>query len=235
MSRLRTAVSLIATVLIAASLAGVVLVRAFPGASAESEGAKAPTTQAPAGAVAPRVSAATAPVAPAAVGQLAEARDCVTHVTSYDRVTPTVKQETSSASLAIVGTVSAVDAARWNTPDGAAPVASVTAATTVYRLVTFSVDSALKGSVGKSIQLRLPGGRAGCETFLPEGVPVDINVGDRLAIFVQNLPALDANGAPAPTAVDAWPVGTDGTIQTPADGTMTVSMFVSKVTSATAP
>jgi hypothetical protein len=41
--------------------------------------------------------------------------------------------------------------------------------------------------------------------------------------------------AATPTVVDAWPVGTDGTIQTPADGTMTVSIFASKVTSAAAP
>ena len=235
MSRLRAAVSLIATVLTAGILAVVVLLRTPAGGPVGSEGAKTPAAQAPAGAIAPQVSGAAAPAAAEAVGQVAEARDCVTHVTSYDRVSPTVSHETSSASLAIIGTVSAMAPPRWNTSDGAAPAAYVTAATTVYRLITFSVDSTLKGTAGKSIQLRLPGGRAGCEAFLPDGVPVDINVGDRLAIFVQNLPALDANGAPAPTAVDAWPVGTDGTIQTPADGTMTVSIFASKVTSAAAP
>lgn len=234
MSRFRAALSLIATILLAGALAVAVLLR-VPEVVPVGSSSNTPSTRTPAGARVPAASAAAAPVAAAAVGQVAEARECVTHRTTYDRVPPTLGQETSSASLAIVGTVSAVASARWNTSDGSAPAADVAAASTVYRLVTLKVDSAMKGNPGPSIQLRAPGGRAGCEAFIPDGVPVDINVGDKLAIFAQNLPALDANGANAPTVVDAWLVGSDGTIQTPADGTLTVSSFTSKVTSAAAP
>lgn len=166
------------------------------------------------------------------IGQIAEARECETHLTIYDRVLPTIAQETAASSQVILGPVVSVEPARWNTPDGAPASADKIAATTVYRNVTLSVETSMKGTAGATVTLRVPGGRAGCELFVPDGIPLDIGVGDRLALFVQDLPALDARAVRLPTVVDAWPVLDGATVVTPADGQLSVDAFVTAVKAA---
>jgi hypothetical protein len=180
-----------------------------------------------AGAAISRVGSSDAPVAPTVVvvGQEVVQGDCVTHSTVYDRITPTIAQQTRSSDLSIVGTVGAVQAPRWNTPDGGPANKQKSTATSVYRLVTISVETTIKGSAAGTVQLRFPGGRAGCEAWVAEDIPLDLAPGDRLVLFVQDFPAADTASS-APTIVSAWPVGSDGVVSTPADGKVPIADLV---------
>src|SRR5439155_18683603 len=94
------------------------------------------------------------------------------------------------------------------------------------RIAELSVSSVAKGAAGPSIAVRVPGGRVGCEQFSPDGIPLDLKPGDRLAVFIQDLPARDKGGLALATAVDAWPVTDANSILTPADGEVSVDTFM---------
>lgn len=187
-----------------------------------------PPSRSEAGAAIPRAGLSYALVAPTAVavGQDVVQEDCVTHSTVYDRVLPTIAQQTRSSDLVIVGTVGAVQGPRWNTRDGGPANKQKSTANSVYRLVTVSVETTMKGSVPGTVQLRFPGGRAGCEAWVAEDIPLDLASGDRLVLFVQDLPAADISSS-AQTTVGAWPVGSDGVVSTPADGRVPMDDLIS--------
>jgi hypothetical protein len=55
---------------------------------------------------------------------------------------------------------------------------------------------------------------------------LDLASGDRLVLFVQDLPAADISSS-AQTTVSAWPVGSDGVVSTPADGRVPIDDLIS--------
>jgi hypothetical protein len=158
--------------------------------------------------------------------------DCSSHVEMVDRLTPTIKSEASLAETVFVGTVVSVDEPRWGTADGKRPDEMSIRTSSVYRVVTFATDAVAKGDPEATIQVRVPGGEVGCETFYADGIPVEIAKGDRYAVFVQDVAAFDSSKAAVPTTTDLWSVAKDGSISTPADGKVTADHLVSSARSA---
>lgn len=213
MTRIYDTVGAVAGVLVLVAVVVAIIVLRTPGA-----GSPVPPT----GAAGAAATSAAADPASTPIGMVAQAQSCVNVSTMYDRVPPTVAQEARASTLVMIGTVESVELPRWNTADGKAPTGRGTAST-VYRNVVLSVKTLVKGSAATTVNLRLPGGRVGCEVFQGEGVPVDIGVGDQFAVFVQDLPALDTEGLRLPTVVDAWTVSPDGLVNTPMDGALSVT------------
>ena len=208
---------------------GVLLVLALVSRSGDKPKATTPATN-HAGAAPVDVPAAGASLV--GVGQLATSGDCVSHVDMYDRIIPTIANEARLATAVVVGTVASISEPRWNTGDGARPAAEEITGRSVYRIAVLNLSAVAKGGTATSIAVRMPGGRVGCEQFSPDGIPLDVRAGDRLALFVQALPARDMKGVALPTAVAAWPVTEASAVITPADGEVAVDVFVTRAVGA---
>jgi hypothetical protein len=148
-----------------------------------------------------------------------------------DGVLPTIKNLAIESQVIAIGTVEAIGTPSWNTATGAAPPLGIdghsASGFAIYRPITISVETPIKGSTATTLNARLIGGVIGCYSFKLSSGP-DPVVGGRYAFF------LDASADPATelTVGEAWPVGADGRIRTEYDGIVTTAALIEAIEAA---
>jgi hypothetical protein len=130
-----------------------------------------------------------------------------------------------------VGRITTVEESRWTTPADHPPGSSSRAPEYIYTPLTLEVEAPVRGGiVGSSVDVRVGGGTVGagtaaCTRPTISGVPSDFEIGQRFAIFL-----IDPNLVPeTDRLVGIWPV-TDGVVQTPRDGDMTIEELGDRLT-----
>ena len=112
---------------------------------------------------------------------------CLIHATMTDRLMTTPAQDATSSLTVLVGRVSGVGAAQWNTSDGQPPGEVDQDAGSVLRLVRIDVESTIRGvAVPAVITVWIPGGTIGCQQYLIGGFRSDLAVGDRYVVFLRS-------------------------------------------------
>lgn len=159
--------------------------------------------------------------------------DCLTIGTTFDYPAQTIENQATFSRAVFVGTVSAVGEAQW--VEGKEPADDEKLGNSVFREVTASVGELAKGAgVGKSVTFRVPGGVVGCDRYFVVGFPDDaMKPGRRIAFFLGSGGLKATDGLDKAYAISAWPVGEDGKIATPEDGSVSVTELVSDVKAAT--
>ncbi|MBA2381574.1 MAG: hypothetical protein H0V73_05625 [Chloroflexi bacterium] len=137
---------------------------------------------------------ASGPVEPVAIVPLDPAEPpeelpppCLTRMTTYDRMVTTPAEDAANSQTVVVGRVTGVGAAQWNTPGGRAPVTRPerSEAADVIRLIRIEVEETIRGvPVAPVITIWIPGGTIGCQRYLMGGFMDDIAIGDRYLVFV---------------------------------------------------
>ena len=221
MSRLRSVLSLIATMAIGGALLLAVTQRPLDSPGSDPGGSQSTGTV---------VSRPSGPVADTTAASLPTCTDPLTHLTTFDRASVRVAELARVSTFVLEGTITSIGQAEWNTPDGRP--SSTVSATDVRRIATVEVGSGVEvGGSGKnldrgtSVSVALPGGTIGCDAYRLDGF-VDADVGDRVVLFVQPVEA-DRAGAGLGMARVGWPVGMDGSVQTPEDGELLSGDLVS--------
>jgi hypothetical protein len=228
MSRTVTFVRSVALVGLAIVFVAAVWWRTDGGTAAGSVGAASTLAFAPSPSpvgtigASPSVAASPSPVASIA---------CGSEVLIIDGVLPTIKNLTIQSQVIAIGTVEAIGTASWNTATGAAPPIGVdghpASGFAIYRPITISVATPIKGSTATTLNARLIGGSIGCYSVKLSSGP-DPVVGGRYAFF------LDVSAGPAtePTVGEAWPVTADGRIKTAYDGMVTTAALIKAIDAA---
>lgn len=147
----------------------------------------------------------------------------ITHLTSFDRASLEVADLALVSTSVFVGTIRSISPAEWNTADGAP--SEMASATFVRRMAAVEIVSGSNVAPGAIVSVALPGGTIGCDSYRLSGF-VDAEVGDTVALFVQPVDA-DPETVGLGMARVGWPVGSDGRVQTPADGDLLPADFVS--------
>lgn len=121
-----------------------------------------------------------------------------------------------------------------NWVDAKEPAEDEKLANSVYREVTASVAELAKGvGVGQSVTFRIPGGLIGCDRYFVVGFPdAAMKAGAKVAFFLGSGGLTATDGLDKAYAISAWPVGKDGRIETPEDGSVSVSELVTDVRAA---
>jgi hypothetical protein len=182
------------------------------------------------------VGAGSTPVvvaSPSAVPSLSPAATiaCGSATIIVDGVLPTIKNLAIESQVIAIGTVEAIGTARWDTATGAAPPVGIDGhpahMAAIYRLITITVETPIKGSTAATLNARVIGGVIGCYSVRLSSGP-DPVVGGRYAFFLN----ASADTATEPTVGEAWPVGADGRIKTDYDGVVTTAALVKAVDAA---
>ena len=160
------------------------------------------------------------------------AANCGSVDISIDGAPATVANRTNASTAVVIGTVQAIQGAQWNTADGTPPAFTEDGHPPlwagVYRPVLISVSSTAKGTQSSSLTALLAGGSVGCYSSLVEGTPA-LTVGSRLALFLGPSATSTGHTASQLTIIDAWAVTADGSVQTPLEGTESISSFEAAV------
>jgi hypothetical protein len=173
------------------------------------------------------VDAAEPPQTPDAPAEPPNA-ECMTVVSSVDRVPMTLEGRLKTQDGAVLATVLDVGPAQWNTPDGEPPadIHDVTASD-VIRLVRLSADQVWSGDIADTFTTSVVGGRIGCWNFVSDEVP-EVLLGKQFAIFFLGSPNR-AGLEGVRSTVTLWPVDEEGRIVTPEDGRLTAAEFTQRV------
>jgi hypothetical protein len=158
------------------------------------------------------------------------ASDCSTYATSYDRIPPTAAMLAKLSSAVVVGVVQDVGEAQWNTKDGGPPSdINDLNADHVMRLVRVETDQTLKGATPTgTFTVYVPGGSIGCDKFIDGDHPASLTPGDTFVFFLRDTPtriALEGTWL----AAQMWSVHADATIDTPAEGKLTLAQVVEEI------
>ncbi len=158
--------------------------------------------------------------------------NCLNYASVTDGAAPTIDLITKVSSAAIVGTVTGVGGAQWNTADGLPPTAREELdAYHVMRLVNIDVSRTLRGAAMASLTVWVPGGAIGCSRFDSGEFPQTISPGDAFVFFLRaESPRTGATGVLR--TGEMWPVATDGTVVTPVDGKLSLDQIASKIAAA---
>jgi len=154
---------------------------------------------------------------------------CQTVVTMDDRALTTIEQDAANSTAVVIGTVTGVGKAQWNTLLGDRPNGSSTGPSQVFRLVRVDVETVVKGSVPMVLTLWIPGGQIGCHGFWGGirgiGRP---DVGSRYAFFLGS-PASRTRRALS-GVVPAWQIWSiDGDrVTTDSDGKVPLATFIER-------
>jgi hypothetical protein len=153
---------------------------------------------------------------------------CINQVTVFDRMRTTIEQDASRSIAVVIGTITGVGKAQWNTPDGRPRGGSDLVASRVLRLLRVDVETVAKGSTPKVITVWIPGGLIGCHGFFI-GDFGDPRVGSRYVFFL---------GGSAPSArldgvTGAWQMWfvEDDLVQTSFDGRVPLATLITRVSS----
>ena len=130
---------------------------------------------------------------------------CQTVVVMEDRALTTIEQDAENSTAVVIGTVTGIGEAQWNTPLGDRPTGTSIGPSQVFRLIRVDVRTVVKGSVPTVLTLWIPGGQIGCHGFWGgirgSGRP---DVGSRYALFLGN--AASRTRRALPGIVPAWQI-----------------------------
>lgn len=115
------------------------------------------------------------------------------------RAATTIEQDAARSSAVVIGTVTGVGKAQWNTPGGRAPNGPNVGPSLVMRLLRVDVETVVRGSTTTVITVWIPGGVIGCHGFYNYGFG-DPQVGSRYVFFLDGkMPRTTLEGV-----VGAW-------------------------------
>lgn len=157
-----------------------------------------------------------------------------------DAPEPTIQNRSTTSHAVLVGTVIAIGEPRWNTATGEAPDLADGWPTyaLIYRPVTVAVETVVRGiDVGRTVTIRWLGGTVGCNTFSfsYDGFEA-VSPGGRYVFFLWR--GNDASGQPSDenlTDGGAWPIGSDGKVRTPLEGSVQLAALAELARSAPSP
>lgn len=217
MKFVRGAASAVLVTLAIGVIAAVLLLGRFGGAMSAGIGAAAGTTDSEP-TQGPAADAELPPLAPEASIEPPPGK-CSNYVRLVDGPIETIDFLTAVSSDIVVGIVTGVGPARWNTADGEVPRDEHDIGSSVVRLVRVDVDEVVAGDADKTITLAISGGSIGCHNFATAGQAEPV-VGQRLVLFLPDVsPMIHIEGALGPIRSL---VEQDGKVATPANGTMTM-------------
>jgi len=215
MNRIRRIGSLLAVLVVAVGFVALVGYRSSPSGAGAGPASTPPVIRAAA------VAVETAQ--PATDNQTldAECKDPIVHLSTFDRASERVANLGRWSTNVVDGVILAIGKAEWNTPDGLPPEQGL--ATFVVRHATVRVRDATKSKATGDVDVLLPGGTIGCDTYRLASV-ANIKVGYRVVLFLQATASTDSTESII--AGDAWLVRSDGTVTTPEDGDLSVQELI---------
>jgi hypothetical protein len=154
---------------------------------------------------------------------------CQTVVTMDDRALTTIEQDAANATAVVIGTVTGVGKAQWNTALGDRPNGDSIGPSQVFRLVRVDVETVVKGSVPTVLTLWIPGGAIGCHGFWGGirgiGRP---DIGSRYAFFLGNGASRTRRALPG--VVPSWQIWSiDGDrVTTESEGSVPLATFIDR-------
>jgi hypothetical protein len=193
--RVAVAVATVALIVAAVGLGGVVLGGRLASSGPAASGAVAVKTIAPtigpSTAASPPGQPSSDPVSLVPLDPAQPPRElpppCLIHMTTTDQLITTPAQDATSSLTVLIGRVSDVGSAQWNTPDGQPPGKVDLDAGSVLRLVRIEVESTIRGvAVPSVITVWILGGTIGCQQYLIGGFPRDVAIGDRYVVFLRS-------------------------------------------------
>ena len=149
-----------------------------------------------------------------------------------DRFAPTTieRRVRGSAGAVLVGRITEVGMAQWNTPDGTPPDRPYVSNTGVFRLVRVWVEAVVKGAAPAQVAVWIPSGEIGCRRFMPALVPFDLEIGARYVFFLGGA-FLGGADQEKPNGVlgvaEMWAVDDDG-VATPDEGRVPLRTFIER-------
>jgi len=149
---------------------------------------------------------------------------CQTVRVMTDRMRTTIEEDAARSSAVVIGTVTGVGRAQWNTPSSARPNGANIGPSLVMRLVRVHVEIFARGRKLSPITVWVQGGQIGCHGYWA-GVG-DIAVGSRSAFFlVPNVPR-----AIVPDVQEAWQIWSisGDQVATEFEGKVPLSTFIER-------
>lgn len=149
---------------------------------------------------------------------------CQTVKVMTDRMRTTLEEDAARSSAVVIGTVTGVGRAQWNTPSGARPNGANIGPSLVMRLVRVHVEIFARGRAPSPITVWVQGGQIGCHGYWA-GVG-EITVGSRSAFFlVPNLPRPTVPDVQEASQV--WSIS-DDQVTTEFEGDVPLSTFIER-------
>lgn len=152
---------------------------------------------------------------------------CQFIITTDSLITGEVEVLTRGADAVVIATVKEVGQGRYNTSGEALTRDEPVGDRDVYRPMTLSVDSALKGDAPSELEVRLLGGTVGCDTYSVDSSE-NVVVGTTYAFLLNAYP--DARGVEIDelSVAYAWQV-TGGKVHTPMGDVVGLAEFAEQV------
>jgi hypothetical protein len=150
-------------------------------------------------------------------------------VPAGDEIPRTIDNMAGMSELVVVGEFKGLGKARWNSSDGTKPkdVTYLTPAI-IERPVLIKTETAVRGDGSRAVHATLRGGTIGCDRWVFEGDPVP-SPGVRYVFWLMR--TIDSSGGPSTdlNVLEAWPIDAKNLVQTPLDGSLSLSDFAAKV------
>jgi hypothetical protein len=149
--------------------------------------------------------------------------------TIVDRMVTTIEQDAGSASAVVIGTVTGVGQAQWNSPGGIRPNEASThvGPSLALRLLRVNVETVVRGSESPVLTIWIAGGEIGCHGYRGGVLGVERpEVGSRYAFFLQaaaprtDLPGIDQ-------AWQIWSINGDR-VTTTFEGSVPLATFIER-------
>lgn len=151
---------------------------------------------------------------------------CITERSEVNAVESTVENLAKFSTGVIVGTFDGYGTAQWNTPTGeqVATDADRRLGVWIYRPIKITPTKALRGDPSMVVGARVAGGEIGCNSDRYSDEPV-LKEGASYAFFLE--PEWDPKHARStdPWVLWAWPLNGDGTVRTPLEGDVAISIL----------
>ena len=195
----------------------------LPGASGSAAGGGATTPSAPAPSSSP---SASGPVSLDPLNAPEELPGpCLNHTTAFDRARTTIEQDAAMSSVVVIGTITEIGDAQWNTTDGRAPQGPDIEPSQVLRLLNVKVENVVKGTAPSVLTAWIPGGQISCHGFAMGGF-ADAQIGGRYVFFLNGTqPRNGISGVSG--AWQTWSVEQDSVV-TSFEGNVPLDVFVER-------
>jgi hypothetical protein len=154
---------------------------------------------------------------------------CVTVVAIYDRMRTTIERDAGNATAVVIGTVTGVGQAQWNSPGGIRPneTSGHIGPSLAMRLLRVNVETVVRGSASPVLTIWIAGGEIGCHGYRGGVLGIERpEVGSRYAFFLRaaaprtDLPGIDQ-------AWQVWSISGDQ-VTTAFEGKVPLSTFIER-------
>lgn len=158
--------------------------------------------------------------------------DCLNTSVETAHIDYTTANAASVSTLVIVGSVTSVGPAFWDTPNRARPTKIRPLRADIYRPITIALVSKIAGTASdSSVVGALSGGRVGCDVEEVKDTP-SVVAGRKYVFFLQPLPdSAGVNHNDILFINDAWPVDASNVVSSSLEGKMRLADIISVVES----